>query len=273
MSRVLPALLSTAALLGAAAPAHAGDLAIDFGIGSRGGRAVTAVHVGIAGSSNGSYGPAYGRPPGFVTLRPYTPRPWVVENPVHPVVCDPCVVYLPPHEVCHEESVCVPPVYEVCTRPVYEDRCVPVYEDVCVPVYEDRCVPVYETICVPIYRTVCDPRTGREHRVHVGDRQKRVKVGDRHEQVKVGERHETVRTGDRHEQVQVGTRNERVLVQAESTRVVVRSEQVAGRYVTLVTDPVLARRAGPGAMTPAEYAAEMARIAPRRTAIQVLARL
>ncbi len=181
------ALLSTAGLLSTAAPASADDFS--FGISFGGGHSRPRGHVGFR--TGGSHfrpapivpGPFYPRPaypvpvyprpiavPTYPTLPAYPTYP---SYPTQPPPQDDCScecrqVYIPPHEVCRQETVCEPPVYE------------------------DRCVPVYESVCVPIYEEQCDPYTGRMVRVQVGQRFERRQTGTRMERVMV--RPETCRT-------------------------------------------------------------------------------
>ncbi len=228
--------LATASLLGLvafAAPARADDVHIDFGVGFRDGRAPSGFFgIGVGTSAHAPRPRVHVEPVPYVPVRPANPgRQFVPEGSApfgapafgahdgdggrHRGGFEPAREFIPAHLEVRSVTVCEPAVYE--------DRLVPVFEDRCVPIYDVVCIPLFENHVVPVYKRVVDPRSGRSHKVVVGQRTEQVKVGERKERVKIGERHE---------QVEVGTRMERVLVRAEVTRVVNHEEWVPGRYVT-----------------------------------------
>lgn len=261
---------SFAGLAVTAAPARADDVDVGFFFGGT---------TGGHGGSRGFFGIDVRRAYEVGRARVYR-QPRVVEAPYPPVVYPPvayppvaypapvaptypapglgCQEWIPAHEVCRQEVVDEPAVYDVRCVPVYDTVEVPVYDEVCVPVFEPVCVPVFEERMVPVYDRVLDPRTGKAEKVVVGQRLERVQVGERTEQRKVGERKERVVVGSRTERVKVGERKEQVLVRPATQRVVEVKDFVPGRFVTVVDHPVRPGTLPGEVMTRAQYEAELA---------------
>ena len=264
---------TVAGLVATAAPARAGD--VDVGIffgGTTGGHGGSRGFFGIDVRRAYEVGRArvYRQP--RVVEAPYPPvayppvayPPVAYPAPVEPTYPAPglgCQEWIPAHEVCRQEVVDEPAVYDVRCVPVYDTVEVPVYDEVCVPVFEPVCVPVFEERMVPVYDRVVDPRTGKAKKVVVGQRLERVQVGERTEQRKVGERKERVVVGSRTERVKVGERKEPVLVRPATQRVVERKDFVPGRFVTVVDHPVRPGTLPGEVMTRAQYEAELALVA------------
>lgn len=279
-SFALACVLAPASVLGlvtTAAPARADDdveIGVFFG-GRSGERGTSGGFFGVDLRRTFEVGRARGFRPPRVLPSPYAPVAYPPAHPpfyapAHPPAtygpapalpdfCGPA--WIPAHEVCRQEVVCEPAVYDERCVPVYDTVEVPVYDVVCVPVFEDVCVPVFDERRVPVVERVVDPRTGKAKKVVVGHRMERVVVGERTEQRQVGERKERVVVGSRTERVKVGERTERVLVRPETTRVIEVKDVVPGRFVTVVDGPVRAGTIAGEVMTRAQYDAELARVA------------
>lgn len=276
---------SFAGLAVAAAPARADDVDVGFFFGGT---------TGGHGGSRGFFGIDVRRAYEVGRARVYR-QPRVVEAPYAPVVYPPvayppvayppvayppvayppvahpapvaptrpapglgCQEWIPAHEICRQEVVHEPAVYDERCVPVYDTVEVPVYDEVCVPVFEPVCVPVFDERMVPVYDRVVDPRTGKAKKVLVGQRLERVQVGERTEQRQVGERKERVVVGSRTERVKVGERKEQVLVRPATQRVVEVKDFVPGRFVTVVDRPVRPGTLPGEVMTRAQYEAALA---------------